>query len=565
LDDTDYESWSEILGDTNVTDVLSNPKKRYISHVENANGSVYDYVAISPEKTGGILFAWLKESDIEIENRESGMLDMLTGYQMEMEGIALITKGDRVMTSNEDSYPPAEVCKKLQEKDSDGIISFDGKNYLGGYAKTGDYTLYVLFPKTEIYRSRLIFVAYALIFYILFLLVFQYLKQREVQRAESQRLKFLRQMSHDIRTPINGIRGMIRIAESAPDDLKKQEECRRKIWEASDFLIDLVNDVLEMGKLDNGEMRLEECPFDIVELLESATAVMEGAAEHNDIKISLEPFEGDHRKLIGSSPQLSRILNNVISNAIKYNKKSGSVVISCRETEDKTGTGQVFYEIKCGDTGIGMSRDFQKKMYDQFTQENEVGEVAHHGTGLGLAIVKSLVDQMQGSISCESRRNEGTTFTIRLPFTVDLEAEEAAKQAASAEDKNANPLEGVSVLLVEDNEMNMEIAEFILEELGMKTTEAWNGQEAVQIFEASEPGDFDVILMDMMMPVMNGEEATRAIRALARNDAHTIPIIAATANAFAEDVEAAKAAGMNDHLAKPIDIQPLRDMILKYI
>jgi CheY-like chemotaxis protein len=172
---------------------------------------------------------------------------------------------------------------------------------------------------------------------------------------------------------------------------------------------------------------------------------------------------------------------------------------------------------------------------------------------------------MHGSIDCESKRNEGTTFTIRLPFKPDTEAEELSKAAASDENKNANPLEGVSVLLVEDNEMNMEIAEFILEELGMKITEAWNGQEAVQIFEESKPGDFDVILMDMMMPVMNGEEATRAIRALSRKDAGTIPIIAATANAFAEDVEAAKAAGMNDHLAKPIDIQPLRDMILKYL
>jgi signal transduction histidine kinase/CheY-like chemotaxis protein len=565
-DDTDYESWSEVLGDTNVTDVLKYPKKRYISHVEKEDGSVYDYVAISPDKRGGILFAWIKESDIEIANRESGMLDMLTGYQMEMGGIAVISKGDRILTSNADIYPSVETCKKLEEKDSGGIICFDGKNYLGGYAKTGDYTLYALFPKTEIYRSRLIFVAFAIIFYVLFLLIVQYLKQREVERAESQRLKFLRQMSHDIRTPINGIRGMIRIAESAPEDMAKQKECRRKIWEASDFLIDLVNDVLEMGKLDNGEMRMEECAFDMVELLESATAVMEGAADHNGIEIKLEPFEGSHRKLIGSSPQLSRILNNVISNAIKYNnKENGQVWISCRETEDKTEDGQIFYEIKCRDNGIGMSREFQKKMYDQFTQENEVGEVAHHGTGLGLAIVKSLVDQMHGSISCESKRNDGTTFTIRLPFTLDTEAEELEKQVVSDENKNANPLEGVSVLLVEDNEMNMEIAEFILEELGMKITEAWNGQEAVQIFEESKPGDFDVILMDMMMPVMNGEEATRAIRALSRKDAGTIPIIAATANAFAEDVEAAKAAGMNDHLAKPIDIQPLRDMILKYL
>jgi CheY-like chemotaxis protein/anti-sigma regulatory factor (Ser/Thr protein kinase) len=276
-------------------------------------------------------------------------------------------------------------------------------------------------------------------------------------------------------------------------------------------------------------------------------------------------MEGNHWHLIGSPTHVSRILNNILSNAIKYNKDNGTVKLSCFEINEGQTEGKATFEFICADTGIGMDKEFQKHMFEQFAQENAVDEVEHHGTGLGLTIAKSLIDQMHGTITCESKRDEGTTFTIELTFAIDPNSNENLSKEIEAGVNNEDSLNGVSVLLVEDNEMNMEIAEFILEELGMKITEAWNGQEAVQIFEESKPGDFDVILMDMMMPVMNGEEATRAIRALSRKDAGTIPIIAATANAFAEDVEAAKAAGMNDHLAKPIDIQPLRDMILKYL
>jgi CheY-like chemotaxis protein len=204
-------------------------------------------------------------------------------------------------------------------------------------------------------------------------------------------------------------------------------------------------------------------------------------------------------------------------------------------------------------------------MFEQFSQENIVDEVEHHGTGLGLSIAKSLVDQMQGTIKCESKRDVGTTFTITIPFAIDVNATEEVERKSEIKNIPENSLQGVSVLVVEDNEMNMEIAEFILEELGMKTTEAWNGQEAVEIFSKSEPGTYDIILMDMMMPVMNGEEATRSIRKLSRPDAKTIPIIAATANAFAEDIEAALSAGMNDHMAKPLDVEPLRKMIIKYV
>jgi signal transduction histidine kinase/CheY-like chemotaxis protein len=591
-----FDNWKSTLLDADVADVREHPQKKYMSHLEKKDGTVYDYVAIAYGEEGGILFVYVRVDENVIEDRESRILNMLTGYQIEDNGIVMITKDSRVLTSNADSYPSVEVCESLQEKGTEEMLTFGDQKYLVGCATTGDYTLYALFPTSAIYQKRLVLVAYVLIFYVFFLLLYQYLQQREEQKAEGERLKFLRQMSHDIRTPINGIRGMIRIANSVPNDLEKQEECRRKIWEASDYLIDLVNDVLEMGKLDSGEVVIEERPFDLRELIASAVTVLEGTAERKDITITIGQMEGMHWKLIGSPVPVRRILNNIVSNAIKYNKKHGTVTLSCRETDSVNEEGQIFFEFVCEDSGIGMSREFQGRMYEQFTQENEVGEVEHHGTGLGLSIVKRLVDQLHGTISCVSRRGEGTTFTVSLPFAPDPAAEpevdvavatenpqtaaamgaeksqataamgaEKPQPAAASPESSGNPLDGLSVLLVEDNEMNMEIAEFILEELGMKTTEAWNGQEAVTIFEQSEPGQFDIILMDMMMPVMNGEEATRAIRALARKDAGTIPIIAATANAFAEDVQAARDAGMNDHLAKPIDIEPLRNMILKYV
>jgi signal transduction histidine kinase/ActR/RegA family two-component response regulator len=513
----------------------------------------------------GLAFGYVREGENEIADRESGIINLLTGYQLEMGGIMLIARDGRVLTTNSDVYPEYDVCKRLLGNHSGTEVVFGGGKYLAGSAKSGDYHLYIFYPLSEIYRQRSVIVAYVFIFYILFVMLFLYGRQREVQKAENQRLKFLRQMSHDIRTPINGIRGMIRIANSCPEDLEKQKVCHQKIWEASDLLIDLVNDVLDMGKLNSGETRLEEKPFNMRELIESATAVMEGAAEHRGIKISIDKMEGKHWQLIGSPTQISRVLNNILGNAIKYNKDNGSVTLSCCEVADGQPEGKTAYEFVCADTGIGMDKNFQKHMFEQFTQENAVGEVEHHGTGLGLSIAKSLVDQMQGTIKCESKRGEGTTFTITLPLTIDPNAVEEDDKEFDTNEIPEDALKGISVLLVEDNEMNMEIAEFILEEMGMKTTEAWNGQEAVQIFSDSKPGTFDVILMDMMMPVMNGEDATRTIRALDRPDAKSIPIIAATANAFAEDIEAAHAAGMNDHLAKPLDVEPLKQMIIKYV
>jgi CheY-like chemotaxis protein len=255
-------------------------------------------------------------------------------------------------------------------------------------------------------------------------------------------------------------------------------------------------------------------------------------------------------------------LVNIISNEIKYNCQNGSVTISCRELKQEVDKNGTVYEFVCADTGIGMSAEFQKHMFEQFTQEKAVGEVAHHGTGLGLAIVKKLVDELKGTIRCESEIGKGTVFYITIPFIIDANVEQHKALPDDLQNKN---LDGVTVLLVEDNDMNMEVAEFILTEEKATVIKAVNGQEAVDIFAKSKKGQIDIILMDIMMPIMDGETATRNIRSLNREDATTIPIIAMTANAFEEDIQSAIDAGMNAHIAKPVEPDKIKKAILHYL
>lgn len=328
----------------------------------------------------------------------------------------------------------------------------------------------------------------------------------KAESANIAKTEFLQRMSHDIRTPINGIRGMVEIGNYYSNDLIKQAECRKKIWDASGLLLELINEVLDMGKMESGEVILEERSFQVVDLVQEIVDVLEKQAAER------------------------------------------GVTITCKEVcfED----GKAWLEFICADTGIGMSEEFQQHLFEPFTQENTDARSTYGGTGLGMAITKSLVDNMGGSITFESKLNVGTTYFIVIPFPVDEEKREERIVEAPAE---ISSLQGRKVLLAEDNELNMEIAEFLLENAGILVTKAYNGKEALERFEQSEMDEFDAILMDVMMPVMDGYEATKAIRALNRKDAKKIPILAMTANAFAEDRRKALIAGMNEHLTKPLE------------
>ena len=371
---------------------------------------------------------------------------------------------------------------------------------------------------------------------------------KKAEAANEAKTEFLQRMSHDIRTPINGICGMINVADHYADNMEKQTECRAKIKKTSHLLLELINEVLDMSKLESDEVVLEEIPFNLNSISEEILGVIEHMAAEQNIRILWEKKEVTHWNLIGSPVHVKRILMNILSNAVKYNKENGYVYISCREIPSKQ-TAMTTLEFVCRDTGIGMAEAFQKRIFEPFAQEHAGSRTKFAGTGLGMPITKKLVVKMGGTISFESKEGTGTTFVIRIPFQIDADM----KDRTETEEKTETSIQGLHVLLTEDNELNMEIAEFVLQNEGAVVTKAWNGQKAVDIFRKSRPGEFDAILMDIMMPVMNGYEAAKMIRSLDREDAKVIPIIAMTANAFTEDKMRAKEAGMDEHIAKPVD------------
>lgn len=381
--------------------------------------------------------------------------------------------------------------------------------------------------------------------------------EKERERANIVKTDFLRRMSHDIRTPINGIRGMVEISRRYVGDEAKQEECREKIMTASGFLLDLVNDVLNMNKLESGAVTLEEKPFNLRQMVSEIVTMVEGQAWHENVQVSCKTLAWNHENLIGSPMHLHQVLQNVVGNAVKYNCPGGSVTISCEE-KGFDGTTATFL-FTCADTGRGMSAAFQQHAFEAFAQEESGARTAYKGTGLGLPIAKELVEQMGGKIHFESELGVGTTFYITLPFRVDPNPPEAE----SAKPEQAASIKGAHILLVEDNELNMEISQYILEGAGAIVAQAWNGQEAVRRFSESEPGTFDCILMDVMMPLMDGLEATRTIRAMQRPDAATIPIVAMTANTFSEDEQRSREAGMNLFLNKPVDSGKMLQTVLE--
>ena len=386
------------------------------------------------------------------------------------------------------------------------------------------------------------------------------LTKQEAEKANRAKTEFLLRMSHDIRTPINGIIGMLEIAQRHKEDLEKQNECREKIKSSSMILLDLINEVLDMSKLESGEIVLEHEPFDLEKVSREVFYSVKKQADDRDIEIIQENCSAENARLIGSPLHLKRLMLNIIGNAVKYNKDHGKIYITCQELESDGKTIQL--EFKCRDTGIGMSPEFLEHIFEPFTQEKNSSRSKYAGTGLGMSIAKSLVDKMGGKITVESTKGEGTTFDVIIPFEID---HSAAKQKENKKDTQAYSIEGMNILLAEDNELNMEIAKLLLEEEGAKVTEAWDGQETVDLFEKSAVHEFDVILMDIMMPVLDGYEAAKKIRLLEREDAKTVPIIAMTANAFAEDKLASKKAGMNEHISKPFDTKLLVETLAKTV
>ena len=564
-----------------IMDFTGYEERSYSERIDREDGSRIDIAACARKDAPGMVAIYYYTSPEFVRNYTLTIQNLLNGYSTQKDGTIIVADKGTIVASNDESLlgqdtAGNQVVQAMKEHtDSQHIFHLKNEG-TGGYGimlKQRDYYIYAYLPDTEVFRNLPLSVTAVVFLYLLIFGIFCFwgyradLAHRKQEQEKDEKYKaellrtakkaeaaneakteFLQRMSHDIRTPINGICGMINVADYYADNMEKQTECRAKIKEASHLLLELINEVLDMSKLESDEVVLEEIPFNLNSISEEILGVIEHMATEQNIRIIWEEKEVTHWNLIGSPVHVKRILMNILSNAVKYNKENGYVYISCREIPSKQ-TAMTTLEFVCRDTGIGMTEAFQKRIFEPFAQEHAGSRTKFAGTGLGMPITKKLVEKMSGTISFESKEGTGTTFVIRIPFRIDTDM----KDRTEAEEKTETSIHGLHVLLTEDNELNMEIAEFVLQNEGAVVTKAWNGQKAVDIFRKSRPGEFDAILMDIMMPVMNGYEAAKMIRSLDREDAKVIPIIAMTANAFTEDKMRAKEAGMDEHIAKPVD------------
>ena len=564
-----------------IMDFAGYEERSYSERFTREDGSYIDIAACARKDAPGIVAIYYYTPPEFARNYTLTIQGLLNGYSIQKDGTVIVADDGIVVASNDESLlgqntADNEVVQAMKKHtDSQHIYHLrkEGTGCYGIMLKQRDYYIYAYLPDTEVFRNLPLSVTAVVFLYLLIFGIFCFWGYRadlahrkheqekdekykaellraakKAEAANEAKTEFLQRMSHDIRTPINGICGMIDVADHYAEDMKKQTECRAKIKEASHLLLELINEVLDMSKLESDEVILEEIPFNLNSISEEILGVIEQVAAEQNIRILWEKKEVTHWNLIGSPVHVKRILMNILSNAVKYNKENGYIYISCREIPSKQ-TAMTTLEFVCRDTGIGMAEAFQKRIFEPFAQEHAGSRTKFAGTGLGMPITKKLVEKMGGTISFESKEGTGTTFVIRIPFQIDADM----KDRTETEEKTEASIQGLHVLLAEDNELNMEIAEFVLQNEGTVVTKAWNGQEAVDIFRKSSPGEFDVILMDIMMPVMNGYEAAKMIRSLDREDAKVIPIIAMTANAFTEDKMRAKEAGMDEHIAKPVD------------
>ena len=566
-----------------VLDYMNYEERTYSQRIELDDGAHIDIATCAKSDARGIVVTYYYTSAYFAQNYNLTLQNLLKGYSKKSDGTILVSDQGSIIASNDksllqDSTKKNEIIQILKEnKDSKHIYHFNSKGagYYGIMLKQSNYYIFAYIPDSVVFESFIVETIAITFIYLIFVLVLRYIshrnnlvrlaKEQEREKAYQEELlraakkaeaaniaktEFLQRMSHDIRTPINGIIGMVEVGDYYSKDIEKQADCREKIRYASNTLLELVNEVLDMSKLESGEVVLEEVGFNIDQLSDETVVILEEVAKERNIQIIREGRSIAHPYLIGSPTHVKRVLMNVLSNAVKYNRDNGSIYISYKELESNK-PGYSIFEFTCRDTGIGMSKEFQERIFEPFAQEHIGSRSKYVGTGLGMPIAKSLVEKMGGTIEFTSQENVGSQFVIRIPFKIDEEHKtEAVQEATSAS------IKGLSVLLVEDNELNMEIAKFIIENEGANVTCATNGKEAVDIYKKS-PEFFDIILMDIMMPEMDGLQATQFIRSFDQD----IPIVAMTANAFTEDKIKAKKAGMNAHLSKPLD----RDRLIRVI
>ncbi len=589
--DVGYESLATYLKESPVLEVATHPLKSYTARITLADDSVADIGCVTRQDGEGIVIAVRHQSAKAVASNTLKLQSLLDGYETIDSGNIVIESDGKVVATNA-VEPTVLGVFDLPAMDVfivDGIkdrclagkvrlVNADGEWYLGTFGKAHKFYVYTYASARRYFEVVAAVAAGVLALYSGVIAVVVTVRRRadrrrltdllqqerdygdklakaarEASSANSAKTEFLRRISHDLRTPINGIRGMVEVGDANADDLQKQTECRSKIWTASGLLLDLANEALDMSRLESGQVDLNLVPTNLVALNCEVRDILERQAEERLVTIICDQQTLDHPYARVSVTHLKRLLLNIAGNAVKYNRQGGYVRLVCREVEPVDGVP--VYEYTIADNGIGMSEEFQQHLYEPFCREEQQVEGASSGTGLGAPIAKQLVELMGGTMSFTSVLGQGTTFTIRLPFEKCKRSE--IPQAVRADAGDDDALQGLRVLLVEDNDLNAEIAQFTLSRAGAVVTHAKDGESAVEAFAASAPHEYDVVLMDIMMPGIDGLEATRQIRALDREDAATTPIIAVSANAFADDRRLSREAGMNAHLSKPVSSQEL--------
>ena len=589
--DVGYESLATYLKEAPVLEVATHPLKSYTARITLSDDSVADIGCVTRRDGEGIVIAVRHQSAKAVASNTLKLQSLLEGYETIDSGNIVIESDGKVVATNAVEptvlgvfdLPATDVfiVDGIKDRCLAGkvkLINADGEWYLGTFGKAHKFYVYTYASAQRYFEVAAAVAAGVLVLYGGVIAVVVTVRRRadrrrltdllqqerdygdklakaarEASSANSAKTEFLRRMSHDLRTPINGIRGMVEVGDANADDLQKQTECRSKIWTASGLLLDLANEALDMSRLESGQIDLELVPANLVALNREVCDILERQAEERLVTIICDQQTLNHPYARVSVTHLKRLLLNIAGNAVKYNRQGGYVRLVCREVEPADDVP--VYEYTIADNGIGMSEEFQQHLYEPFCRDEQQVEGASSGTGLGAPIAKQLVELMGGTMSFTSVLGQGTTFTICLPFEKCKRSE--IPQAVRADAGDDDALQGLRVLLVEDNDLNAEIAQFTLSRAGAVVTHAKDGESAVEAFAASAPHEYDVVLMDIMMPGIDGLEATRQIRALDREDAATTPIIAVSANAFADDRRLSREAGMDAHLSKPVSSQEL--------
>lgn len=591
----------EILSQTDqdvLLDVVDFHEKTYSVRMECEDGSYIDIAANGRQDKPGIVLVYYHTPERYTSIFNHSINSLLTGYSLEHNGTIVISENNQIVASNDKGLIGAktEDIQELKCINESAVekqlvrIDYQTIPDYGLMEKGRDYYVYAYMSADKIFAKTPRNMLYTVFIYLVIVgfmhalrwrmlqghqkeqmrLQKEYTKNLEsknlelreavfqAQKANAAKSSFLSRMSHDIRTPLNGIIGLIKINETHMDDRELVKTNQDKMLVSADHLLSLINDVLQMSKLEDENIEISHEPIDLGEISREVGTIISGRTAEAGIAFEIGKQELPVSYVYGSPLHIRQIFLNIYGNCIKYNKPHGKVTTTLKCLGEKNGI--VTYRWTISDTGIGMSEEFLKHIFEPFVQEHSDARTVYSGTGLGMSIVKKIIDRMNGTIVVTSKEGEGSTFVITLPFEIAEKPEEIPAEM----DGEVN-IAGLHLLLAEDNELNAEIARTLLEDEGAITTIVNDGQQAVDIFSRNKPGTFDAILMDIMMPEMDGLSATKAIRALDREDAGTIPIIAMTANAFDEDEKKCMEAGMNAHLVKPLDIQKMKEAVCRYL